>query len=342
MDGQRVVLLGLVEGDPPHHVVTDGGELALIENPVALAAVDLHGRSLALGAPTKVVITSRSQPSVVIAAPPMHVDYAPPVGDNTPAQVLNVSAIPGGFYSQYQTDESNTKQSSSQNTTSWSFGAQETLETSVTIGLVDIDDVKVEEKFSAQQQWKGSVETVHGTTNTTRFDLSVQTKFDHLWYNESRLNLYIYPVIGKTVCPATKPNCSDDNKVPLTVQFSGIGVIKPGSFRDPPSYAYGVTSYIFGQQQPGGVVNDLPLSGDVTTFGILQMAFVVDPLRENTGGWWKQTYGQVPDVALNHPVRWHVALSQTGSNDGPACPSTQGPRTSTALCFPPPSPTTPG
>ena len=412
----------------------------------SLTAADLQGRSMALGVPVKVVIAQRTQPSVVLAAPPMHVDYVTPARKSAP-QVFNVSAIPNGFFTQYQTDQSNSTQSSTTNTTSWSAGAKETLQNKAVFGIPDLDTITVQNKFSAQQAWKGNTQTVHGTTSSTQFDVSQQTGFgDQLWYGESRLNLYIYPVIGQTGCPAELPGCSDDQKVPLTVQLSGldaasndtvpgnttewyqppweagnilsypgnfsqlqaiapdldqvstdltwvtdqsvflekttwntntsdskttsfdqnysfndsfsvsgytddfvaqssfkaglslsgsfgfsnlhtavttlgkstgVGVQKPGSFASPPDYQYFVTPYIYGQKRPSSVVNDIPLSTDVQTFGVLQTAFVVDPLRSGAGGWWSQAYTQAPDVALNHPTRWVVKLSnQVNPNDG--------------------------
>ena len=408
----------------------------------ALVATDSQGRSLRLGAPTKVVIAHRSQPSVVLAVPPMHVDFIAPARKSI-SQVFNVSAIPAGFFTQYQTDESKSNQSSSQNTTSWSAGTSESVSGKVTVGVPDVDTVTVKNKFSAQQAWKGNSENVHGTTSSMQFDVSQQTGFsDQIWYSDSRLNLYVYPVIGETGCPQAIPNCTDDQKVPLTVQFSGIdavsndtvpgnttewyqppwepgnvlsypgnlqqleviepdldplsnvltwptdqttilekttwnsgttnsqstsfdqnysfkdtlsvststnaifvsaqtkatfslsgsfgfsnlhtsvttlgkstgiGVQKPATFANPPDYQYFVTPYIFGQKRPTGVVNDIPLSTDIQTFGILQTAFVVDPLRSDAGGWWKQAYTQ-PDVALNHPTRWGVKLASGSSN----------------------------
>ena len=411
-----------------------------------LAASDTQGRSLALGAPAKVVVAHRSQPSVVLAAPPMHVDFIAPARVQVP-QVFNVSAIPDGYFSQYQTDQSNSNQSSTQSTTSWSAGTSESLSGKAVFGIPGLDSVTVQNKFSAQQAWKGNAEKVHGTTQSTAFDVSQQTGFgDQLWYKESRLNLYIYPVIGQTGCPAAIPNCAESQKVPLTVQLSGVDAVsnetvpgnttewyqppwepgnvlsypgnfaqlqaiapdidqvstdftwvtdqsvflekttwntnsndsqstsfdqnysfndtlstsgttdevivqasfkaslslsgsvgfsnlhtsvttlgkstgiavqKPGSFASPTDYQYFVTPYIFGQKRPGGVVNDIPLSTDVQTFGILQTAFVVDPIRADAGGWWRQAYSVAPDVALNHPTRWNVRLSdQANPNDG--------------------------
>ncbi|HXR57554.1 MAG TPA: hypothetical protein VN858_12170 [Casimicrobiaceae bacterium] len=436
--------------DPANHFAISAASnfalpAALVPGPMnygALVATDSQGRSLRLGAPTKVVIAHRSQPSVVLAVPPMHVDFIPPARQSI-SQVFNVSAIPAGFFTQYQTDESNSNQSSSQNTTSWSAGTSESVSGKVTVGVPDVDTVTVKNKFSAQQAWKGNSESVHGTTSSMAFDVSQQTGFsDQIWYSDSRLNLYVYPVIGQTGCPEAIPNCTDDQKVPLTVQFSGvdavsndtvpgnttewyqppwepgnvlsypgnlqqlevtepdldplsnvltwptdqttilekttwntgttnsqstsfdqnysfkdtlsvststnaifasastkaafslsgsfgfsklhtsvttlgkstgIGVQKPATFASPPDYQYFVTPYIFGQKRPSDVVNDIPLSTDIQTFGILQTAFVVDPLRGDAGGWWKQAYTR-PDVALNHPTRWGVKLASGSSN----------------------------
>jgi hypothetical protein len=448
------VTLSLLNVDPANNFAISAASsftlpAALVPGPMhyaALVATDSQGRSLRLGAPTKVVIAHRSQPSVVLAVPPMHVDFIAPA--RQPAlQVFNVSAIPAGFFTQYQTDQSNSNQSSSQNTTSWSAGTSESLSGKVTVGVPDVDTVTVKNKFSAQQAWKGNSENVHGTTSSMQFDVSQQTGFsDQVWYSDSRLNLYIYPVIGQTGCPQALPDCADDQKVPLTVQFSGvdavsndtvpgnttewyqppwepgnvlsypgnfqqlqtiepdldqlsnnltwatdqttflekttwntsttdsqsasfdqnysfkdtlsvststngifvsgstrftlglsgsfgfsnlhtsvttlgkstgIGVQKPATFASPPDYQYFETPFIFGQKRPGGVVNDVPLSTDVQTFGILQTAFVVDLLRGDAGGWWKQTYTQAPDVALNHPTRWNVRLANgSNPNDG--------------------------
>jgi hypothetical protein len=429
---------------------------ALVPGPInyaALVATDSQGRSIRLGKPTKAVIAHRSQPSVVLGLPPMHVDFIAPARQTQP-QLFNVSAIPAGFFTQYQTDQSNSNQSSTQNTTSWSAGVAESVSTKAVFGVPDVDSVTVKNKFSAQQAWKGNSENVHGTTSSMQFDVSQQTGFsDQLWYSESRINLYIYPVIGQTGCPAATPNCSDDQKVPLTVLFSGvdavstdtapgnttewyqppwepgnllsypgnfqqlqviepdldqlsenltwrtdqttflekttwntgttdsqstsfdqnysfndtlsvsaysneiftsasikgtisvsgsfgfsnlhtavttlgkstgIGVQKPGTFANPPDYEYAVTPFIFGQQRPGGVVNNIPLATVVKTFGVLQTAFVVDPLRADVGGWWKQAYTLAPDVALNHPTRWRVTLSSSNPNDGTCLPISAG------------------
>ena len=97
---------------------------------------DVQGRSLILGEPTKLVIRDTAQPSVIAAMPPMHVDFVRPSGGEQPT-LLNLSAIPSGFRTVYETSETNTAQSSATNTSSWSFGAEVNVGASVEIGSVE-------------------------------------------------------------------------------------------------------------------------------------------------------------------------------------------------------------
>lgn len=73
-----------------------------------------------------------------------------------------------------------------------------------------------------------------------------------------------------------------------------------------------------GSSGRGGVVNDLPLSTDVQTFGILKTAFVADPTDPSAGSWWSQAYPE-PDVALNHPVRWGISTAALTNPLPPNC-----------------------
>ena len=73
-----------------------------------LAVGDLQGRSHALGAPEKVTVTGSIQPQVILGLPPMHIDFiqdANSVPNGTPA-VLNLTAMPSKYFSQYQTQQS--------------------------------------------------------------------------------------------------------------------------------------------------------------------------------------------------------------------------------------------
>ncbi len=188
---------------------------------LSFTASDTQGRSYILGEPSKVVVTETAQPSVIAAMPPMHVDFIRPVGSQDPT-VLNLSAIPDGFRTEYETNETKTKQSSTTNTDSWSFGAKQTIGASLEFGDVEAGNgLNIENTFTAAQDLKGNIEKEHGSYSSEEFNANVGTGFaDQVWYTESRFNIYVYPVIGKTVCPAAKPNCQNSEKLPLTLQFS--------------------------------------------------------------------------------------------------------------------------
>ena len=400
-----------------------------------IIAGDIQGRSVNVGEPTKVVIEDTAQPSVIAAMPPMHVDFMRPAGGGE-ATLLNLSAIPDGFRTVYETNETNTSQSSTTNTSSWSFGTQVSLEAAFEIGSVEGGlGLEVGATAQAAQDIKTFNEKEYGTYRRNTFDASVKTGFaDQVWYTQSRFNIFVYPVLDHKVCPSGKPDCAEDEKIPLTIQFSapdkiesqkvdgnlipwyqppwepgnifsypanyeqlqkiadniqllsdaqtsrtdtstateraswttettggatasvdqnnsfalglsisgawsagitsgtasaslnlsgssgfsdlnksvtsvgrsaGVGVEKPGTFLVPPSYSYAFTPYIFGQVKPGSVVDNEPLNADVQTFGLLRTAFTADPARHDAGSWWQRSYHGAPDVALNHPSRWH-------------------------------------
>ncbi|HZQ51182.1 MAG TPA: DVUA0089 family protein [Bryobacteraceae bacterium] len=397
---------------------------------------DLQGRSYVLGEPSRIAISDAAQPSVIQSMPPMHVDFIPLAGSSQP-EVLNVSGIPHGFYTKYTKTSSQENESSTTNTTSWGFGAMQKVEASVEIGSVeDGFGAKAGAAYTAAQNVNQTVESEHGSYQAKNFTAAVQTtNSDHIWYSANRFNIYIYPVIGKTVCPKDKQPCGAGDMQPLTLQFSapdntvyydqdaaivpwyqppwepfnvfsypatyaqllqefpvtlqklsddstwstdssvrtqettwtqqstngssvssdqnystetevsvagaccggivkgsisaqlnlsastgfsdlnkalatvgsstGIGINKPGTFLSPLVYNYAVTPYIFGEVPPPSKGDNPPSEGDIQTTGMLRTAFVADPLAGTSGAWWRQAYSSAPDVALNHPARWH-------------------------------------
>ncbi len=187
---------------------------------VSVRAGDTQGRSLLLGPPTKIT-AQHIQPAIVLGMPPMHVDWVTPSGGNQP-ELLNLSAVPLGFYSSYQTAVTNQSQSSHQGTTSFSTSLTESVSQKISLGVPDVASVSISTKTSATEAWSNSVSRTYSNYTTTSFDASTQTGFDdQLWYNSERQNIYIYPVIGQYGCPQGNPNCSPSEKVPLNVMFSG-------------------------------------------------------------------------------------------------------------------------
>lgn len=182
----------------------------------SLAALDLQGRSLTLGAPSVVTIENKAQPTVVLAVPPMHADFIA-------GKLTNFTAAPGGFFTSYKTSDGSDASASSTSTTSWTFAAKETFDAKFASGDCDLGTCEsFENKSSAKQALDGSTKALSGSFSSSSLNISQQTGFyDVLWYEDKALTVFIYPVIGKTVCPASKPNCTDAEKVPMTVMFAG-------------------------------------------------------------------------------------------------------------------------
>lgn len=185
-------------------------------NKVALAVPDLQGRSLVLGEPKVLVIESNQQATVVLAAPPMHADF---IG----GKLVNFSAAPNGFFAGYSWSSSSDSKATNKSTTTWSWGAEESLETKVQAGDCDVGDCgSIDNKVSAKQALDGSTATLQGTLASHSVEFTQQTGLhDQLWYSDSALTVYIYPVLGRTVCPSSTPNCAAADKVPMTVMFAG-------------------------------------------------------------------------------------------------------------------------
>ena len=412
----------------------------------AIVAGDTQGRSLALGAPSKLV-AQHVQPQVILGAPPMHIDYITPANGTTP-EVLNLSSVPHGFFSSYQTEVTDQAQSSHQGTTSYTNAVKGSISGGYKFDVPFVESVSATVTASAGYMHKNFVEKQYGQYSSTSFDASTNTGFDdQIWFSSETHNIYIYPVIAQTACPADSPNCSESQKEPLAVMFSGpsnqsqmsvggsvlewyqpvnelgnifsypwtfdqlqaaegdislltaqdptsfstdssthtataswsgqsssnvtsgstsniswgasvsitekagifggptgnqsfsyngskavgslntqttklgesagIGIVKPGTFPNPDLYQYPIFPYIFGNNPAPGTVQEIDLSTDIQTNGILHAAFTADPTDLSAGAWWQDAYA-LPDVALAHPARWSFNLI-TPSGPLPNC-----------------------
>jgi hypothetical protein len=194
-----------------------------------LATGDLQGRSLRLGPPDKITINGHNAPSTIVGVPPMHLDWAiPSCADpnypndcTTPHQVA-ILAKPASNYAQLNTQIKDATQSSSKHTTSYSLATKETVDSKVAYGIPGLASVSIEAKDTAKQTYDKSVATTNNAYASVAFDASVRTGFaDHVWFDNYRFNIWTYPVIGQTVCPAAMPTCTPAEQVPLHLQFSG-------------------------------------------------------------------------------------------------------------------------
>lgn len=196
---------------------------------MSLSSIDMRGRSFRLGAGYKVTI-DQTMPTVVLAVPPMHTDYVSPGIGQTPT-VLNLSVVPDAFTSVYEESGSTTASFTDTETTSSSFAGEESLDQKVALGSSnpftgDLENgVTIEDTFTAKQDLEQSQDTINGDFNSTDFDVSQNTGLsDVIWYRDSSYYLYVYPVIGRRICPAAKSDrngqCADSDKVPLRLMFS--------------------------------------------------------------------------------------------------------------------------
>lgn len=195
---------------------------------IDLVTGDIQGRSLILDDPVVLRFAVR-QPDLILGAPPMHVDYVTPIDEGEPTD-LNMSAIvfsAAGFSASFDTAVEDTNQSSTSSTTSYS--------TAVNVGG-DIDaelerhlyqlDATLE--TSIENEYESTVETNFDTYTGAGIDASFETGFrDLLYFQNRRLNVFAYPIIGESGCPASNPDCTSAEERPLYVLYSAIDRIQP-------------------------------------------------------------------------------------------------------------------
>lgn len=195
----------------------------ILGGPNTLVAADLQGRSAHLGPPSVMRISSHSQPSVILGAPPMHIDYVLPDGTTaSAADIVNFSAVPSSFQSQYTMSETGSNQSSDTNTTSYSYTTTEEGMVGFNLKPPYLPSVKGSIKTTTSDKDETVSSDYAFEKNEFEYDASTTTGFsDEIWYSENSFNLYIYRVLGETACPADNPTCTPEEEQPLYVMFSG-------------------------------------------------------------------------------------------------------------------------
>lgn len=225
--------------DAPRAVINAPGDLDTelqrintesVPDPVtalSMTVLDTNGRSLVLGRPSIVTISDLVQPTVVVAAPPMQADWVP--GTDGQPQFVNMSMGPRGFWASYSDSTSQDANSTTKATSTWSFAATETVDAKFTVGDCETGDCEyVGNKTSATQALDGSTAAYTGRMSTSGTQISQRTDADDfVWYRQSNLTIYVYPVVGRTTCPLTKPTgCSDSELVPLTLLVAGPDTVR--------------------------------------------------------------------------------------------------------------------
>lgn len=202
-----------------------------------LAPSDMQGRSLRLGAPTIVRIPTQTQPDLVLAIPPMHVDYIAPhdltlaslngcsKNINAPC-VVNLSVIPSeppsqgqGFATSFNFTSSANNSSKRSMTTSWGVSTKIAVGESSTFND-GLENATESLKDTTKAGHDGTVKKTYGSYTGMTQSLNATTGLsDYLYFTQKAMNVYYYPVLGCDAAGAS--NCwIDGKKIPLYVQFS--------------------------------------------------------------------------------------------------------------------------
>jgi hypothetical protein len=188
-----------------------------------LQAGDLQGRSARLGPPSVFRMASHSQPSVILGAPPMHVDYIQP-DSSTGAdwEIVNFSAVPDTYNSSYAMSQTSTNQSADTSKTSYTYTSAENSESKFNLKPPYAPSISGSLKKTTSDKSETVSENYSFKQDEFKYNASATTGFgDEIWYDESAFNMYLYRVLGETVCPSDIPNCTANQELPLYVMFSG-------------------------------------------------------------------------------------------------------------------------
>jgi hypothetical protein len=281
----------------------------------SFVATDLQGRSMLLGEPTIVTIDNTT-PTVINSAPPMHIDYITPFNGNKP-QVLNLSFIPDGFNSSFKLTQASKTGGSTTHKLSWSAGVDLSVGYSYTVGDPDnATGAKFSAAFDAADKVTGSSDNSTVSYGTSTFDVGASTTTgDAVYTDQSRLNIWVYPVIGQTACPASlkNPNCTPDEQKPLTIQFSGPDQITSGAVSasdlstnsyQPPWEFGNIFSYPATKDQLALIFPDL-----ANTQLSAELAFDTDNLNQTIQASWSSSTEQGSTTSLTNDASFDVSMS---------------------------------
>jgi MYXO-CTERM domain-containing protein len=195
---------------------------------LSITRADLHGRSLRLGGGYKLKV-SKTSPTMILAQPPSHADYAFETLSSPAPTLVNLSFAPDRFSAGYSTASSTSSEDSTSETSGWGFSAKESLNQTLTFGSTTsagllLSGVEVSATFTAQQDITHANEEKWGTMSTSSQRINSTTGLnDVVWFEDDTTYVYVYDVAGKTVCRGGRDACSDSDKVPLTVMFTAPG-----------------------------------------------------------------------------------------------------------------------
>jgi len=142
-----------------------------------LTTEDFQGGSLWVGPPEIVPLEGLIQPEIVLQAPPMHMDFIPPV-DASGADLLNLSFGLPTFNTNFTETTGSTTTTTHSSRTSNSFAEKESLDASISFGVPLIDNVSVSLKETAEQTEEGVVSKSSTTISSSVKSFAAQTDLE--------------------------------------------------------------------------------------------------------------------------------------------------------------------
>jgi len=190
-----------------------------------LLAGDAFGNSVRVGAPFVTRIGAHTSPQIVIQAPPSLVDYVRPTTSSSeePA-IVNFSRAPGQFNAEFVFSSAATNSASTSRTTSHTLSTSETVSSTVKLTPPDFTTVTFKASISAEQFSENNTKDQLSNYFTTGLKTGGQIGVDdQVWWTQTNLNVFHFPVIGETACPATVTcDASDPNTLGCSAAAEGV------------------------------------------------------------------------------------------------------------------------
>jgi hypothetical protein len=187
---------------------------------VSLIAGDEQGRSLLLGPPEKLTITSHYQPDFVLEVPPMHVDWVVPNGGSA-VGITNVTVYPGTFNASLNYSSGSMSMLMQQTKTSYTYSTKVMSSEGASYGIPG-EKVSLMATQAATQMHQNTVSANYDTNMGLSRAFTFTTVLDDIVSStQSNLNVYSYPVLGQCDTGAAVGGVCPDGGSPLYVQYSG-------------------------------------------------------------------------------------------------------------------------
>lgn len=169
-----------------------------------LQAGDFTGLSTRVGEPEVARIEEHHTIQMVVQAPPMHIDFvAPEAGGASEPELLNLSVAPLTYNTTYESESEQEQQAGQEQTTSYSTAVSGGFEIEAKKSVPLVEGIDVKNKESWQKENENETKQSLSVYSSSIFETRKTTGFsDEVWYTSTSMNIFHYPILGRTACPA--------------------------------------------------------------------------------------------------------------------------------------------